>query len=141
MPTTLPAKAVGAINGGLLAHLVTTNADGSPHVRCVWTRAEADVLTIGSMGLDKRYVRNLQRDPRVAVSYESGRIDDYGLAEYMVVEGNAVVAGPGGRELLNRLAKSYIGPDSDFLSDPAAGDGDLIRVTITKVSGIGDWLN
>ncbi|MCU1647733.1 MAG: putative F420-dependent enzyme [Nocardia sp.] len=142
MSTTLPAKAVDAINGGLLAHLVTVNADGSPYVRCVWTHAEADSLTIGSMSLDKRYIRNLQRDPRVAISYESDVIDAHGLAEYLVAEGSAeVVEGGGGRALLNRLGKAYIGPDADFLSDPALGEGNLIRVRLTKVTGIGAWLD
>ncbi|WP_225728079.1 MULTISPECIES: pyridoxamine 5'-phosphate oxidase family protein [unclassified Nocardia] len=141
MPTTLSDKAVAAINGGLLAHLVTVNPDGSPLVRCVWTFAEPDALTIGSMGLDKRYVRNLQRDQRVSVSYESGRNDAHGLAEYLVVEGTAEVVGPGGRELLTRLAKAYIGPDSHSFEDPSLGPGDLIRIAINRVGGHGDWVN
>ncbi|MFB7716747.1 pyridoxamine 5'-phosphate oxidase family protein [Nocardia sp. NPDC056100] len=142
MPTTLPAKAAAAINGGLLAHLVTINEDGSPYVRCVWTHAEADALSIGSMSLDKRYVRNLQRDSRVSISYQSGVIDAHGLAEYLVAEGHAeVVEGGDGRALLNRLGKAYIGPDADFLADPAVGPGHLIRVRLTKVTGVGAWLN
>ncbi|WP_405493060.1 pyridoxamine 5'-phosphate oxidase family protein [Nocardia sp. NBC_00511] len=141
MPTSLPTKAVDAINSGLLAHLVTIDEDGAPYVRCVWTHAEADSLTIGSMSLDKRYIRNLQRDPRVSISYQSGVIDDHGLAEYLVAEGRAEVSESGGRVLLNRLGKAYIGPDADFLSDPAAGEGNVIRVRLTKVSGVGGWLH
>ncbi|MFI1912286.1 pyridoxamine 5'-phosphate oxidase family protein [Nocardia sp. NPDC020380] len=137
----MPAKAVDAINGGLLAHLVTIDPDGSPYVRCVWTYAEVDSLMIGSMSLDKRYIRNLQRDPRVSISYESGVIDDHGLAEYLVAEGHAEVLGDGGgRVLLNRLGAAYIGPDADFLADPAVGEGHRIRVRLTKVTGVGAWL-
>ncbi|MFJ9371426.1 pyridoxamine 5'-phosphate oxidase family protein [Nocardia sp. NPDC101769] len=142
MPTTLPAKAVDAINGGLLAHLVTINADGSPYVRCVWTHAEAGSLSIGSMSLDKRYIRNLQRDPRVSISYQSGAINPHGLAEYLVAEGRAeVIEGRDGRALLNHLGKAYIGPDADFLADPTLGEGNLIRVHLTKVTGVGAWLD
>jgi PPOX class probable F420-dependent enzyme len=141
MRTTLSAAAVEGINGGLLAHLVTIDEDGAPYVRCVWTKAEADTLTIGTIGLDKRYVRNLQRDPRVSVSYESGRIDDHGLAEYLVAEGRAEIVEGGARTLLRELAKAYIGPDTDFLSDPSVGEGHLVRIRLTKVSGSGAWLD
>lgn len=141
MRTTLSAKAIDAIGGGLLAHLVTIDADGAPYVRCVWTAAEADTLTIGSMSLDKRYIRNLQRDPRVSVSYQSGRIDDHGLAEYLVADGRAEVSEGGGRTLLRELAKAYVGPDANFLADPAMGEGHLVRIRLTKVSGSGAWLD
>jgi|GEM_PF-5741058 len=141
MRTTLSAKAVEDINGGLLAHLVTIDADGAPYVRCVWTEAAADTLTIATIAVDKRYVRNLQRDPRVSISYESGRIDDHGLAEYLVAEGRAEVIEGGAKALLQHLAKAHIGPDSDFVSDPAIPDGYLVRVRLTKVSGSGAWLD
>lgn len=140
MRTTLSAKAVEDINGGLLAHLVTVDADGAPYVRCVWTHAEPGILTIASMSLDKRYIRNLQRDPRVSISFQSGRLEDHGLAEYLVAQGRAEVVDGGGRALLQQLAKAYIGPDSDFASDPALGPGHLVQVRLTKVSGVGTWL-
>lgn len=139
MPRNLSPKAVDALNTGLLAHLVTINEDGSPYVRCVWTHAEAGELTIGTMSLDKRYVRNLQRDPRVTLSYASGERDDHNLEAYLVVEGRAeVIPGVGGRELLNRLAKFYIEPDYEFLPE-SAGEGNLVRIAIDKVSGAGEW--
>jgi len=49
------------------AHLATVMADGSPTVAPVWVGLEGDRIVIGS-GEGSLKVRNLRRDPRVALS-------------------------------------------------------------------------
>lgn len=125
------------IEAGPLAHLVTLNADGSPHVTIVWVGLGGDELVIGKLMADQK-VANLRRDPRVAVSFE-GEGQDHGMQHYLVVEGTARVDEGGAPELLQRLAETYVGPGVRFppMDDPPPGF--TIRITPEKVRGSGPW--
>ncbi len=70
---TLPDSARELIESGALAHLVTLNADGSPQVTCVWMGIEGDELVCAHLPRHQK-VRNMERDPRVVVSFEGTRI-------------------------------------------------------------------
>lgn len=135
----VPASAVEVIESGRLAHLVTVNPDGSPQVTIVWTGWDADAgqVIIGKLGVDQK-VRNIRRDPRVALSIEAegGHL---GMGNYLVVEGTAEVTEGGAPALLQELAHRYVGPDARFppMDDPPAGF--VIRITPTKVRGMGPW--
>jgi len=50
-----------------LAHLTTLNSVGSPQVTVVWVGVEDEEFVIGHLAPHKK-VRNVQRDPRVALS-------------------------------------------------------------------------
>jgi PPOX class probable F420-dependent enzyme len=50
-----------------LAYLTTSNPDGSPQVTVVWVGIEHEEFVIGHLAQHNK-VRNLQRDPRVALS-------------------------------------------------------------------------
>ena len=63
-------------------------------------------------------VRNVQRDGRVALSLLGDKTNANGLREYVVIYGNARVTKGGAVALLQRLARIYLGPNSDF--PPAA---------------------
>ena len=58
---------------------------------------------------------------------------------YLVVEGTAAVTPGGAPELLQRLAKTYIGPDAVFPPMPDPPPGFVIRVTPQTVRGMGPW--
>jgi PPOX class probable F420-dependent enzyme len=49
------------------AHIATIMKDGSPQVSPVWVYSHGDHIMI-STGVDRQKTRNIQRDPRVAVS-------------------------------------------------------------------------
>ena len=85
-------------------------------------------------------VKNIRRDPRVALSVLTGGRNAYGLDEYLVVDGTARVTEGGAVDLLNKLAQRYIGPGKKYpaMGDPAAGF--VTRVTATKVGGVGPWV-
>jgi PPOX class probable F420-dependent enzyme len=99
----LPDSARELIESGALAHLVTLNADGSPQVSCVWMGLDGDELVSGHLRRQQK-IRNIERDPRVVVSFEGTRVHPPGLKEYLVVHGRAYVTEGGAPELLQRLA-------------------------------------
>ncbi len=75
-----------ALTAGHLAHLVTLEADGTPHVTIVWVGLDGDEIVAGHLGLHHK-VRNMQADPRVALSLETGGRTEHGLDQYLVVNG------------------------------------------------------
>jgi PPOX class probable F420-dependent enzyme len=122
-----------------LAHLTTLNSDGSPQVTVVWVGIENEEFVVGHMAEHKK-VRNVQRDPRVALSLLGDKTNAQGLREYIVVYGNARVTEGGAVDLLQRLARIYLGPDIDF--PPAAMrniPGYITRITPTHFAGVGPW--
>ena len=122
-----------------IAHVVTLNEDGAPHVTMAWVDVDANGdLLIGTL-FDQRKLRNLRRDPRVTLSFESDVIRPPGLAEYLVIDGTAVVEDGGAPQLLARLAERYLGPGTVFPPMPDPPPGHVTRVTPIAVRGIGPW--
>ena len=66
-------------------------------------------------------------------------VNAWGLREYLVIDGNARVTEGGAPELLQRLARTYLGPDVVFPAMPDPPPGFVTRVRIDRVSGIGPW--
>ncbi|SNQ51801.1 Pyridoxamine 5'-phosphate oxidase-related FMN-binding [Frankia canadensis] len=125
------------IEGGPFAHLSTTNPDGSPQVTVIWVGLDGDEIVSGHMA---RYVklRNIERDPRVVLSFLAPPEPDAFLRKYAVVHARATVDfGDDAWPLLDRLAKVYMSPDATF---PAPkGPGFVVRYTIERVGGVGPW--
>ncbi|WP_173086668.1 PPOX class F420-dependent oxidoreductase [Phytohabitans rumicis] len=133
----IPAAARAVIESGRLAHLVTVNVDGSPHVTCVWVGLEDGEIVVGKLAVDQK-VRNIRRDPRVSLSIEAEG-DQYGMQHYLVVEGTARVDEGGAPALLRHLAQRYIGPGTEFPPMPNPPQGYVIRISPTRVRGMGPW--
>ena len=135
---SIPDSARAFIETGPLAHLVTLNADGSPQLTVVWVGLEGDEVVVGHLP-DHRKLKNIRRDERVAVSMQAQTKSDFGLIEYLVLYGRARVVEGGGPELLQRLARTYLGPDVKFppMDDPPPGY--VTRVQVDRVSGVGPW--
>lgn len=125
------------IESGRLAHFVTVRPDGSPHVTLVWVGLDGEEIVIGKLAEDKK-VRNIRNDNRVTLSIEANG-DQWGMQNYLVIEGTARVTEGGAPELLQTLAKRYIGPDAVFPPMPNPPAGFTIRVTPTIVRGMGPW--
>jgi len=121
-----------------LAHFVTLNPDGSPQVTCVWVGLEGDEIVSGHLATRQK-VRNIERDPRVALSIESKRTNELGLQEYLVVHGRARIQEGGAPELLQRLARTYIGADVVFPPMPDPPPGFVTRITVERLGGVGPW--
>jgi len=121
-----------------VATIATLNADGSPHLSSAWVGVEDDEIVFGTLD-DQRKLRNVRRDPRVALTVQSDHVNAWGLREYLVIEGTARITEDGAAELLQRLARTYLGPDVVFPAMPNPPPGFVTRVRVERVSGIGPW--
>jgi PPOX class probable F420-dependent enzyme len=123
------------------ATLTTLNRDGSPQVSLVWmvvqrTADGDDELVIAHLG-EHQKVRNIRRDPRVAVTFAS--TDRSTLqTPYLSIKGAARVDEGGAPELLSEIATALLGPGTGF-PPPDSPPGYLTRITIEKVGGVGPW--
>jgi PPOX class probable F420-dependent enzyme len=136
---TLPEDARRLLDGPALAHLVTLNPDGSPHVTGVWVGLDGDDVVFASM-FPWRKTTNLQREPRAAISVEGTGFHTAGLREYLVAYGSAEVTEGGAAELLNRLAKKYLGPEAEYPPPELRSlRGYVMRLRIERIDGVGPW--
>jgi PPOX class probable F420-dependent enzyme len=136
--SVLPDSARAVLESDGLAHLVTVNPDGSPQVTIVWVGLEGDEIVSAHL-LDRQKLRNVRRDPRVALSVETPEANALGLREYLVVHGRAAVEEGGAPELLQQLAHTYLGPDVAFPPMPDPPPGFRLRITVERVGGVGPW--
>ena len=134
----LTNSAKEVVSSSALAHMVTLDPDGTPHLTLAWAGLDGDDILIATLP-DQRKLKNIRNDPRVAVSFETDRINEYGLTEYLVVYGRATVTEGGGPELLQELAYTYIGPGVKFPPMPDPPPGYVTRITVERVGGIGPW--
>jgi PPOX class probable F420-dependent enzyme len=134
----IPTDVRNLIESGCVAHLVTLNQDGSPQVTLVWIGIEGDEIVAGHLPRNQK-VRNIERDPRVAVSLEADTKSSMGLTEYAVLYGKARIQLGGAAELLQRLAHVYIGPGVKFppMEDPPPGY--VTRIRVDRIEGVGPW--
>ncbi|HEY9557372.1 MAG TPA: PPOX class F420-dependent oxidoreductase [Acidimicrobiales bacterium] len=134
----IPDSARAVLEGPHLAHVVTIDPDGAPQVSCVWVGVDGDEVVFASLG-PWRKLRNLSRDPRIALSIEADQLNDAGMRQYLVIQGTARVETGGAPELLQDLARVYIGPDARFppVDDPP--EGSIVRITVDKITGVGPW--
>lgn len=58
--------------------MVTIDEDGGPKVTAAWVGLENDEIVIATLP-DQRKLKNLRRDPRVALSVPSATRNEWGL--------------------------------------------------------------
>ncbi|MFC4035356.1 PPOX class F420-dependent oxidoreductase [Streptomyces polygonati] len=133
----LPKELRDLIEAGPMAHLTTINADGSPQVTVVWVGLDGDELVSGHMSWYAK-LRNIERDPRVVLSFDAPRVPGVLMNEYAVLKARATVQPSDGVwDLLNDLTKVYVSPDTEF---PAPkGPGYIVRYAVERVGGVGPW--
>jgi PPOX class probable F420-dependent enzyme len=134
----LSDQALELLASNAVAIVATLDADGSPHLSSAWVGLEGGEVLIGTLD-DQRKLQNLRRDPRIALTIQSEQINEWGLREYLVLNGTARITEGGAADLLQRLAHSYIGPDAIFPAMPNPPAGFVTRVRVDRVSGIGPW--
>jgi PPOX class probable F420-dependent enzyme len=135
---SIPESVRALIEEGHLAHFVTLNGDGSPQVTGVWVGIEGDELVTAHLGAWQK-VKNVRNDPRVALSLDAGRLNANGLGEHLIVYGRARVTGGGAPELLQKLARVYMGPDVKFPRADNPPPGYVLRIAPERFGGVGPW--
>jgi PPOX class probable F420-dependent enzyme len=134
----IPPEIKTLIKSGCPAHLVTLNADGSPQVTIVWIGVDGDELVVGHIPKNQK-VKNILRDPRVAVSLQAKSKSAMNLTEYAVLYGEARIQEGGGAELLQKLAEVYIGPGVKFPPMDNPPSGYVTRIRVDRIEGVGPW--
>ena len=134
----IPQEIRNLIESGSLAHLVTLNRDGSPQVTLVWVGLDGDEVVAGHLPRNRK-VKNIERDPRVAISLEARTRSAMGLTEYAVLYGTARIQEGGAPQLLQRLAEVYIGPGVKFPPMDNPPPGYVTRVRVDRIDGVGPW--
>lgn len=149
----LPDECRELIASGKLAHMITLNRDGSPQATAVWVGIEDGFLMTGHTGFWRK-LRNLERDPRVAITINADSYAATGAQHSLVVYGRAEIVKGGVYRLLRDMSRAYI-PDLDETETPGAraqawlegrfpqGEdpdaGYVVRITPTKIGGFGPW--
>jgi PPOX class probable F420-dependent enzyme len=123
-----------------MAHLSTTNADGSPQVTVIWVGLDGDDL-VSTHIRDNVKLRNIRRDPRVALSFDVPKEPGIWLNPYAVIYARATVE-PSSRiwELMTKHAKAYVSSDADVPAPEGSPPGFVVRYSITRIGGIGPWV-
>ncbi len=125
-----------AIEAAPIAHVVTLGRDGTPQASLAWIGFEGDEVVIGTL-FDQPKLRNLRRDPRILISFETGSLNAMGLDAYFVLHGRARITDGGAPEVLQRHAYRYIGPDVVYPNFPNPPAGWVIRMAIERVTDHG----
>ncbi len=90
-------------------HLATVNPDGSPQSTTVWSDLRGDRIIVNT-ALGRKKQRNLDREPRVALSGHWSTGSGY---ETIQIQGRVVekLTGEQAENDIDSLAKKYIGQD------------------------------
>jgi PPOX class probable F420-dependent enzyme len=126
------------IGNGVDATLVTLNPDGSPQVSVVWvalrSTPDGDELVTAHLKEHKK-VRNVRRDPRVAVTIVNPGDVGKSLRSYISIDGTARIEEGGAPELLRELSQELLDPNVFPPKD--APPGFITHIHIDKVGGVG----
>ncbi|WP_078353418.1 PPOX class F420-dependent oxidoreductase [Mycobacteroides chelonae] len=129
------------VGAGADATLVTINPDGTPQVSVVWvalqSTPEGDELVAAHLSGNYKKLRNIRRDPHVAVTILAPSQPGQ-QREYLSVTGSARVVEGGAPELLSQLAIALLGSDEHF-PPPGSPEGYLTRIHVESVGGHGPW--
>jgi PPOX class probable F420-dependent enzyme len=111
---TLPVPVRTLLDGPNIAHLATVLPDGAPHSVPVWIGLEGDRIAFLTSP-SSRKARNLERDPRVAISI-TNRNQPHTMAQ---VRGRVVerVDGDSAWTIIDRLSQKYIGQPYPLRTD------------------------
>jgi PPOX class probable F420-dependent enzyme len=134
----IPEEIRDLISSGCPAHLVTLNPDGSPQMTLVWIGLDEDELLAGHLPKNQK-VKNIRRDPRVAISLQAPTKSSMGLTEYAVLYGEARIQEGGAPELLQKLAEVYIGSGVKFPPMENPPPGYVTRIRVHRIGGVGPW--
>ena len=101
----LPENLLTLLRGTSTCYVATTMPDGSPQLTQTWADTDGEYILINTVdGFQK--VRNVARDPRVAVTIA----DPDNPTRYIAVRGRVVsTTAEGGAEHIEALSQRYLG--------------------------------
>ena len=126
------------LNGRHVMNIATFGPDGNIHLVAMWYGFINGNTAIETFAKSQK-VRNVERDPRTVISMDAPRTPGVFLNPYAVVHAHATVE-PSDEawDLLDRLAKVYVSPDTTFPAPQRPGF--VIRYRIERIGGVGPWV-
>ena len=134
------AQASALLGSDAVAHVWTSNPDGSPQVSVVWVIARGDEILFGTDAASQK-ARNLARDDRVVLSIEDTERSERGYQRHLLVRGRARIDPGPDPALMDQLAMKYLGLRQHPLAVRDSPTSVVVRVTIDRISGLGPWVN
>ncbi|MGN6246037.1 MAG: PPOX class F420-dependent oxidoreductase [Motilibacteraceae bacterium] len=125
---TLPDNAKALIDKHEYATIATIEPDGQPHLSIVWVARDGDDLLVSTTTNRRKYA-NLARDPRATVCV----YDRANPFAYLEVRGDVEMTEEGGRELIDQLARDYVGAERYTMDDGTDNVRTVLRVKPRKV--------
>ncbi len=132
-------QADALLGSDAVAHVWTTNADGTPQVSVVWVIAQGDEIVFGTDTASQK-AKNLRRDNRIVLSIEDTERNERGFQRHLVARGRARIHPGADPALMDRLAKKYLGLERHPLAMRDSPTSVVVRVKIERISGIGPWV-
>ncbi len=102
----IPATHLDLLASTAVANVATIGPDGAPQVSPVWFEWDGTALIFGPVTTRQKR-RNLQRDPRIALSI----VDPENPIRYLEIRGVARLVPDPESEIALRLGKKYLGVD------------------------------
>jgi len=101
----LPADLLALLHQPSLCFVATTMPDGSPHLTQTWADTDGEHILINSVqGFQK--IKNMERDPRVAVNVS----DPHNAFHYYAIRGRVLgITADGAAEHIEKLSQRYTG--------------------------------
>jgi PPOX class probable F420-dependent enzyme len=136
---SIPAPAEALLGSDALAHVVTSNADGTPQVSVVWCGVREDRILFCTEGSSAK-VRNIRRDPRVVLSIEDEARNAAGTQQHLVVRGRAEILGPADKDLCDELCRVYAGRADHPLNLSRSSTAVTVAIEVERLGGNGPWV-
>ena len=134
------AQASALLGSDAVAHVWTTNPDGTPQVSVVWVIARGDEILFGTDTASQK-AKNLARDDRIVLSIEDTERNERGYQRHLLVRGNATIDPGPDPVLMDQLAMKYLGLQRHPLAVRDAPTSVVVRVAIERISGLGPWVD
>jgi len=135
----LLAQADALLGSDAVAHVWTTNPDGTPQVSVVWVIAQGDDIVFGT-DTSSQKAKNLRRDNRIVLSIEDTERNERGFQRHLVARGRARIHPGPDPELMDRLATKYLGLERHPLAMRDSPTSVVVKVKIDRISGVGPWV-
>ena len=110
------------------ATISTIEPDGRPQSSVVWYVRDGDDVLVSTVA-DRRKHKNMVRDPRVTLLV----YDAENPYEYVEIRGRVQMTTEGGRELIDDLARAYMGADRYTMDDGTDNVRVVCRIVAEKV--------
>ena len=117
----IPERLKALLDGPTFAHLTTLDPDGAPQASAMWIMRDGERILLNTAE-GRRKWRNLQEDPRVAISMSD---PDEPYANYSIQGRVTEMRTSDGVEVIDALARKYLDVEKYPWLKP-----DMVRVTI-----------